>query len=113
MYPCVTSLFRTAQAFQLTEWRKIGYIQSLLEQEKAELPPEEKTEAPAALSADRHNFRITDDTLGTGRAKEKFRGNMAAINLLHELEIEKPSCHTRRTGNPISVCRLGRFVYGV
>ena len=64
---------------------KIGYIQKLLEQEKTELPPEEKTEAPAA---DRHNFRINDDAIGVGGAKEKFRNNMAAINLLHELEIE-------------------------
>ena len=80
--------FQNSTGFPINRVEKIGYIQSLLEQEKAELPPEEKTEAPAALSADRHNFRITDDTLGTGRAKEKFRGNMAAINLLHELEIE-------------------------
>ena len=64
---------------------KIGYIQKLLEQEKTELLPEEKTEAPAV---DRHNFRINDDAIGVGGAKEKFRNNMAAINLLHELEIE-------------------------
>ena len=56
-----------------------------MEQEKTELPPEEKTEVPAT---DRHNFRITDDAIGVGGAKEKFRNNMAAINLLHELEIE-------------------------
>ena len=67
---------------------KIGYIQKLLEQEKTELPPEEKTEAPAVPVTDRHNFRITDDAIGVGGAKEKFRNNMAAINLLHELEIE-------------------------
>ena len=64
---------------------KIGYIQKLLEQEKTELPPEEKTET---LATDRHNFRINDDAIGVGGAKEKFRNNMAAINLLHELEIE-------------------------
>ena len=67
---------------------KIGYIQKLLEQEKSELPPEEKTEALAVPINDCHNFRITDDTIGVGGAKEKFRNNMAAINLLHELEIE-------------------------
>ena len=67
---------------------KIGYIQKLLEQEKTELPSEEKTEAPAVPVTDRHNFRITDDAIGVGGAKEKFRNNMAAINLLHELEIE-------------------------
>ena len=59
-----------------------------MEQEKTELPSEEKTEAPAVPVTDRHNFRITDDAIGVGGAKEKFRNNMAAINLLHELEIE-------------------------
>ena len=34
------------------------------------------------------NFRIMDDDLGTGGAKAKFRANMAAINLLKELELE-------------------------
>ena len=80
--------FQNGTGFPINRVEKIGYIQSLLEQAEAELPPEEKTEAPAALSADRHNFRITDDTLGVGGAKEKFRNNMTAINLLHELEIE-------------------------
>ena len=32
--------------------------------------------------------RITEDTLGIGGAKEKFKANMAAVNLLHDLEIE-------------------------
>lgn len=35
-----------------------------------------------------HNFRITDDHLGEGGHKEKFRANMNAINLLHELELD-------------------------
>ena len=77
--------FQNNVGFPINRVEKIGYIQKLLEQEKTELPPEEKTEAPAA---DRHNFRIIDDAIGVGRAKEKFRNNMAAINLLHELEIE-------------------------
>ena len=46
------------------------------------------SEAPAVPVTDRHNFRITDDAIGIGGAKEKFRNNMTAINLLHELEIE-------------------------
>lgn len=40
------------------------------------------------LKANAQNFRITDDTLGVGGAKAKFRANMAAINLLKELEFE-------------------------
>ena len=35
-----------------------------------------------------HNFRITDDHLGEGGAKAKFRMNMDAINLLKELELD-------------------------
>ena len=77
--------FQDNVGFPINRVEKIDYIQKLLEQEKTELPPEEKTEAPAT---DRHNFRITDDAIGVGGAKEKFRNNMAAINLLHELEIE-------------------------
>ena len=49
---------------------------------------EEKTEKAVVPSSDRHNYRITEDTLGVGGAKEKFRNNMAAIQLLHELELE-------------------------
>ena len=41
---------------------------------------------PQRLPAE--NFRILDDDLGTGGAKAKFRANMAAINLLKELEFE-------------------------
>lgn len=80
--------FQNNVGFPINRVEKIGYIQKLLEQEKTELPPEEKTEALAVPINDRHNFRITDDAIGVGGAKEKFRNNMAAINLLHELEIE-------------------------
>ena len=50
-------------------------------------PVTAKPSAPA-LSADRRNYRITDDALGVGGAKEKFRNNMSAIRLLHDLQIE-------------------------
>lgn len=80
--------FQNNVGFPINRVEKIGYIQKLLEQEKTELPPEEILEAPAVPATDRHNFRITDDAIGVGGAKEKFRNNMAAINLLHELEIE-------------------------
>ena len=45
--------------------------------------PEHEPPAPVA-----DNFRITDDHLGEGGPKAKFRANMDAINLLHELELE-------------------------
>ena len=80
--------FQNSVGFPINRVEKIGYIRSLLGQEKNELLPEEKDIAPAVLSADRHNYRITDDALGVGGAKEKFRNNMAAVNLMHELQLE-------------------------
>ena len=80
--------FKDSVGFPINRVEKIGYIRSLLEQKQPELPPEEKVEKSAVPSALRHNYRITEDTLGVGGAKEKFRNNMAAINLLHELELE-------------------------
>ena len=40
------------------------------------------------LRRNAENFRITDDELGVGGAKAKFRANMDAINLLKELEFD-------------------------
>ena len=45
-------------------------------------------EPPMPQRPPAENFRILDDDLGTGGAKAKFRANMAAINLLKELEFE-------------------------
>ncbi len=45
-------------------------------------------EPPVPQKPPAENFRITDDNLGTGGAKAKFRANMAAINLLKELEFD-------------------------
>ncbi|WP_336253010.1 SNF2-related protein [[Clostridium] innocuum] len=45
-------------------------------------------EPPAPQKPLAENFCITDDNLGIGGAKAKFRANMAAINLLKELEFE-------------------------
>ncbi|MDR0819881.1 MAG: class I SAM-dependent methyltransferase, partial [Oscillospiraceae bacterium] len=42
---------------------------------------------PGVPMSERNNFRITDDNLGVGVAKEKFRRNVAAIRLLKELEL--------------------------
>ena len=85
--------FQNNVGFPINRVEKIGYIRRLLEQAEKEIPPEEKTEAPAkppvpAYSYNRYNYHITDDALGVGGAKEKFRNNMAAVNLLHELQLE-------------------------
>ncbi|MBQ2724913.1 MAG: hypothetical protein IJF78_04315, partial [Clostridia bacterium] len=49
-------------------------IQTIGAKEPVEIPPE--------------NFRITDDNLGTGGAKAKFRMNMDAINTIKQIESE-------------------------
>ena len=56
------------------------------EKPKRELPV--YNSHPEIPDSEKHNYRITDDNLGVGGAKEKFKRNMAAINLLHELEFE-------------------------
>ncbi|MEE1066252.1 MAG: hypothetical protein UH249_08985, partial [Acutalibacteraceae bacterium] len=71
-------------------------IQTIKTSEPELTPPvwedkkEEKvtTLKPTVPESEKHNYRITDDNLGVGGAKEKFRNNMAAINLLKELEFE-------------------------
>ena len=47
-----------------------------------------QTAPPQGNTPPAQNFRITDDLLGTGGAKAKFRANMDAINLLKELEFD-------------------------
>ena len=96
--------FQNNVGFPINRVEKIAYVRRLLEQGQKELPPEKgNTEAPtpttakaSTLAAERRNYRITDDALAVDAAranagfspKEKFRNNMAAVNLLHELEIE-------------------------
>ena len=85
--------FQNNVGFPINRVEKIGYVRRLLEQAEKEIPPEERAAAPAkspvpAYSDNRHNYHITDDALGVGGAKEKFRNNMAAVNLLHELQLE-------------------------
>ena len=80
--------FADAVGFPINRVEKIGYIRSLLSKAQEEKQPEKAVSPAPAPSEPRHNYRITEDTLGVGGAKEKFRNNMAAINLLHELELE-------------------------
>lgn len=80
--------FADAVGFPINRVEKIGYIRNLLSKAQEEKQPEKAVSPAPAPSEPRHNYRITEDTLGVGGAKEKFRNNMAAINLLHELELE-------------------------
>ena len=80
--------FADAVGFPINRVEKTGYIRSLLSKVQEEKQPDKAVSPAPAPSEPRHNYRITEDTLGVGGAKEKFRNNMAAINLLHELELE-------------------------
>ena len=80
--------FANTVGFPINRVEKIGYIRSLLSKAQEEKQPKKAVSPVPAPSEPRHNYRITEDTLGVGGAKEKFRNNMAAINLLHELELE-------------------------
>ena len=50
-----------------------------------EIPNNSRPEIP---DREKHNYRITDDEIGMGGAKEKFRKNITAIKLLYQLESE-------------------------
>ena len=63
-----------------------------------------KTPEPPIPKPELHNFRITDDHLGEGGAKAKFRMNMDAINLLKELEFDG------RQATPEEQVILSRYV---
>ncbi|MDF1494568.1 SNF2-related protein [Caproiciproducens sp. CPB-2] len=43
---------------------------------------------PEIPQAERHNYRITDDNLGVGGAKAKFKNNVEAIKTLQNIELE-------------------------
>ncbi|MFR2407406.1 MAG: N-6 DNA methylase, partial [Eubacterium callanderi] len=45
-------------------------------------------EAIHTASLEQHQYRITEDTLGTGGPKEKFKANIAAIKTLKQCEAE-------------------------
>lgn len=66
--------------------------------------PVEETSEHSVKAVARENFRITDEHLGEGGAKAKFRMNMDAINLLKELEFEG------RNATPEEQVVLSRYV---
>ncbi len=79
--------FQNNVGFPINRVEKLLRIREWLKAQEQASPLPEKEKAPA-VTADRNNYRITEDPLGIGGAKEKFKANMAAVNLLHDLEIE-------------------------
>ena len=81
--------FQNATGFPIFRSESIEFMRRLVEISEAQRSAELSTEPTVAeLKPELHNFRITDDHLGEGGAKAKFRMNMDAINLLKELEFD-------------------------
>ena len=59
---------------------------------------------PEIPSSERHNFSITNDHLGEGGAKTKFKNNVAAIRTLQEIEFDN------RLATPEEQDILSRYV---
>lgn len=97
------SMRDTSSIYPINRVEKIGFVREHL----APITKKEIKEAPVfspptwketkentstvfqtVPESEKHNFSITDDNLGIGGPKEKFRNNMAAVNLLHELEFD-------------------------
>ena len=81
--------FQNATGFPIFRSESIEFMRRLVEISEAQLNAELPTEPTVAEpKPELHNFHITDDHLGEGGAKAKFRMNMDAINLLKELEFD-------------------------
>lgn len=110
--------------FPISRIEKIGRVRRLLqEQEEAQpqkeepalLPPKRPrreritftTLHPEVPRDQRHDFHITDDALGHGTPSEKYAANIAAIRTLKQMK-PRNGWPPRRTGNPVSLCGLGR-----
>ncbi len=72
--------------------RLLGRKQQEEDKEESEIETSEqvgqKLDEPVIVDVSAQNFRITDDHLGEGSQKEKFRANMDAIYTLQTLEAE-------------------------
>ena len=68
--------------------RDHGILASNIQETKPQITTPTYGLRPDIPESEKHNYRITDDMLGTGGTKEKFRRNIEAIKLLHLLEAE-------------------------
>ena len=91
--------FQNSTGFPIFRSESIDFVKGIItEQAKPQITAEFQKAKPQRVQntviylelplSERHNFQITDDELGYGTPKEKFKRNVAAINLLHELEFE-------------------------
>ena len=81
--------FQNNVGFPINRVEKLPLVREWLKaQEQEQLLPEKETAAIPSASAERHNYRITDDNLGVDGRKRQARNNIAAIRFLHDLESE-------------------------
>ena len=91
--------FQNSTGFPIFRSESIDFVKGIIaEQTKPQITAEFQKAKPQRVQntvvypeiplSERHNFQITNDELGYGTPKEKFKRNVAAINLLHELEFE-------------------------
>ena len=91
--------FQNSTGFPIFRSESIDFVKSIIaEQAKPQLTTEFQKAKPQRVQntviypeiplAERRNFQITNDELGYGTPKEKFKRNVEAVNLLHQLEFE-------------------------
>ena len=91
--------FQNSTGFPIFRSESIDFVKSIIaEQAKPQLTAEFQKAKPQKVQnivvypeipiSERHNFQISNDELGYGTPKEKFRRNVEAVNLLHELEFD-------------------------
>ena len=91
--------FQNSTGFPIFRSESIDFVKSIIvEQAKPQLTAEFQKAKPQRVQntviypeiplAERRNFQITNDELGYGTPKEKFKRNVDAVNLLHNLELE-------------------------
>lgn len=88
--------FREHTGYPIFRVETKGYITHLLAEQSASAITPEQTDAPAMPAAtppsiqqeERKQFKITDSNLGHGKPREKFRANIAAIQVLQQCEAE-------------------------
>lgn len=91
--------FQRSTGFPIFRSESIDFVKSIIaEQTKPQITAEFQKAKPQRVQntvvyseiplSERHNFQITNDELGYGTPKEKFKKNVEAVNLLHQLEFE-------------------------
>ncbi|MDR1322594.1 MAG: DEAD/DEAH box helicase family protein [Gracilibacteraceae bacterium] len=78
------------QFTELTDLAEIAYSEHVFARNGDEQPvvPEQPPSPPAPAAPPARNFRITDDHLGEGGARAKFRGNILALQTLKDIRGE-------------------------